>query len=127
MDQAKTKPASVEEYLAQCPPRAIEGLNQIRQLIKTLAPESSEVISYGILGYKLPGQGRAFVYTSGYAKHISIYPIPHPIEEGLAKELEPYVAGKGTLRFSLDQPLPKDLITNVVGELYARAKPQSAT
>ena len=120
MDQTKPKLVTVDDYLAQCPPQALAALNQLRGLIKDRVPEAAEVISYGILGYKLPGHGRAFVYTSGYAKHVSIYPIPHPIPDKLNKELEPHIAGKGTLRFSLDKPLPIDLITEVVTQLHDR-------
>lgn len=120
MDQAKPKLVTVNDYLTQCPPQALAALNQIRQQIKDIAPEATEAISYGILGYKLPGHGRAFVYTSGYAKHVSVYPIPHPISDKLTTELEPYVAGKGTLRFNLDKPLPIDLISEVVTELHNR-------
>ena len=126
MDQIKPKLITVDDYLAQCPPQALTALNQLRQLIKDMAPEAAEVISYGILGYKLPSHGRAFVYTSGYAKHVSVYPIPHPIPDKLTKELEPYVAGKGTLRFDLNKPLPIDLVSRVVTELYNRDRALSA-
>ena len=122
MGQAKPKLVTVNDYLTQCPPQALAALNQIRQQIKAIAPEATEVISYGILGYKLPGHGRAFVYTSAYAKHVSVYPIP----DKSTTELEPYVAGKGTLRFNLDKPLPIDFISEVVTELHNRDRGLSA-
>jgi uncharacterized protein YdhG (YjbR/CyaY superfamily) len=66
--------------------------------------------------------GHAFAFFSGYAKHMSIHPVPHTDDEQLAAAIAPYVAGKGTLRFSLDQPLPVELIKKVVAALYAQAK-----
>ena len=34
--------------------------------------------------------------------------------ETLAVELAPYVAGKGTIRFAYDVPLPEDLVRRIV-------------
>lgn len=116
------KPETVDEYVQNFPAKTQEVLQQLREFIKEIAPEANEVISYAIPGYKLPGQGRAFVYISAYPKHVSIYPRPQNAPHELEKELEPYAAGKGTLRFSLSEPLPEELIKHVVTQLYLEAK-----
>ncbi|MBF6190049.1 hypothetical protein [Nocardia implantans] len=47
----------------------------------------------------------------------------HPVPDGdpaLARELGPYRAGKGTLRFRLGEPVPYELIARVVIALAER-------
>jgi len=47
---------------------------------------------------------------------MSLYPVPRGDEE-LDQEIAPYLAGKGTLRFPHDRPLPSALIEKVVRRL----------
>ncbi len=46
---------------------------------------------------------------------MEIYPVPGNPE--LVAELQPYIKGKGTLWFKLDEPLPLELISRVVADL----------
>lgn len=112
-DSRKTlKPyADVDGYLLNFSGKTRDNLETLRHLIKKLEPESGEKISYGIPTFTL--DGKYFIYIAGYEKHVSMYPIP-PGDEAFEKELAPYVAGKGTVRFSLDKPLPLALIRKMV-------------
>ncbi|GAA0932209.1 hypothetical protein GCM10009554_16570 [Kribbella koreensis] len=58
------------------------------------------------------------MYFSGWKNHISVYPIP-PVSEPLATEIEPYLAGKGTLKFPLSKPIPYDLIARLAQAFVA--------
>ena len=51
------------------------------------------------------------VFVSGWKDHVAIYPVPK--DEALLPKLKPYIKGKGTLWFGLDQPLPNDLIESL--------------
>ncbi len=106
-----SKYENTDEYIANFSGNAREKLETLRKLIKELVPDAKEKISYGIPTFTL--DGKYFIYIGGYAKHVSIYPIP-PIDDGFKKELNPYIAGKGTVRFALDKPLPLDLIRRLV-------------
>lgn len=112
MHPARPKVATVDEYLELFPKDTQTKLTQIRELIKKVAPEAEEVISYAIPAYKVKKE--RLIYFAGYDKHISLYPLPHGIDAEFATEIEPHVAGKGTLRFYLDKPLPFELIEKVV-------------
>jgi hypothetical protein len=63
----------------------------------------------GVLNYDMLLE----LYFAAYKKHISLYPAPTGVAE-FQEAVAVYGAGKGTLRFPLDQPLPFDLIRNVV-------------
>ncbi len=108
----KMKPYSnIDEYLANFSGDARKKLDNLRGLIKEMVPEAGEKISYGIPTFTL--NDKYFIYIAGYAHHVSLYPIP-PGDEAFKKELAPYVAGKGTVRFPLDKPLPLPLIRKMV-------------
>ena len=108
------KPSTVEEYIKSVPLESKHHFNQIRVLVLKLLPNAQEVFSYGIIGYKIDDK-RARVFISGWKDHTAIYPIPK--DEQLQKELKPYIKGKGTLWFPLEEPLPKDLISKTVKSL----------
>lgn len=107
---------SVEKYVASVPEKAKERFDELRAHVRSLLPEAKEVVSYGILGYKTDKK-RAKVYISAFKDHLGVYPVPK--EEALKEELTPYIRGKGTLHFSLSEPLPKELITRVVEALVS--------
>ena len=102
---------NVDEYIAWAPEQSRDLLKTIRQTISEEAPEAGEKISYGIPTFTM--DNKYLVYFAGYENHVSIYPIPSG-DKAFEKEITPYKAGKGTLRFALDKPLPLSLIRKVV-------------
>lgn len=104
----------VDDYIASIPAAARPKFDELRAFVKQVIPHANEVFSYGIVGYKIDGK-RARVFISGWKDHLAIYPVPR--NEMLQERLKPYVRGKGTLWFKLDQDLPKDLIKDIVDDL----------
>jgi uncharacterized protein YdhG (YjbR/CyaY superfamily) len=111
MNTAQPAPATIDAYIAAFPSDVQEILEQIRRTIRETVPDAQETISYGIPTFTL--NGRYLVYFAAYKKHISLYPAPMGVAEFRAA-VSVYGAGKGTLKFPLDQPIPFDLIRNVV-------------
>ena len=102
---------SVDEYIGAFPPETQTVLRELRALIKELAPEATETISYAIPTFDL--NGRHLVHFAGYAKHIGFYPVPSGIE-AFEAELAVYKQGRGSVQFPLDKPMPTDLIRRIV-------------
>jgi uncharacterized protein YdhG (YjbR/CyaY superfamily) len=102
---------TVDEYIATFPDDVQAVLAQVRATIRAAAPDAVETISYQMPTFKQ--QGKAVIYFAGYKKHIGIYPVPAG-DAALQAEVAPYVAGKGTLQFPLEQPIPYGLIARVV-------------
>jgi uncharacterized protein YdhG (YjbR/CyaY superfamily) len=61
--------------------------------------------------YKL--NGRPLVYFAGFKNHIGFYATPTG-HEAFKKELSGYKQGRGSLQFPLNQPVPYDLIEQIV-------------
>ena len=108
---AKTNFQSIDEYIAACPPESQAYLKQIRKLIHTLVPDAKERISYQIAAFER--NGKNLIHFAGWKKHVSLYPVPAG-SEAFERQVEPYVDGKGTLKFPLDEPLPIKLIERVI-------------
>lgn len=119
----KTIPATVDAYIADFPPQVRKILEQVRATIRATVPEAEEKISYGIPSFTL--NGTYLIYFAGYKNHFSIYPVPGG-SEAFAKKVAPYKKGKGTLQFSLDKPVPIDLINSVVKMSVRDNKARSA-
>lgn len=116
---SRTTAGSVDEYIAGFPPETRRLLEELRALIRSVAPEVTERISYGIATFDL--DGRYLVYIAGFKKHVSLYPVTADLTAALGEEVEPYKKGKGTVQFPLGQPLPTGLIRRIV-ELRIEAR-----
>jgi uncharacterized protein YdhG (YjbR/CyaY superfamily) len=103
--------ASVDEYIGTFPKDVQKILEEVRRTIKAAAPYAREKISYQIAAFEL--NGKNLIHFAGWKNHISMYPIPSG-SEAFNKEVSKYAAGKGTLQFPLDKPLPLRLITKIV-------------
>jgi uncharacterized protein YdhG (YjbR/CyaY superfamily) len=86
-------------------------LQQIRRVIAKAAPQAVEGISYRIPTFKL--NGRYLIYFAGHKSHIGLYPV-HADGAEFTPAMARYASGKATLKFPLDEPLPLDLIAQVV-------------
>ena len=102
---------TIDEYIAGFPKEVQTTLEKIRRTIASAAPGAQEAISYRIPTFKL--NGTYLIYFAGFKAHIGLYPVPVDGDE-FRDELVMYGAGKATLKFPLDQPVPFGLISKVV-------------
>lgn len=100
----------IDEYLANFSGNTREKLDTIRQIVKEVAPEAKEKISYGIPTFTI--NEKNLLHFAGYDNHIGFYPGSVPIKE-FEEDLTGYKTSKGTIQFPLDKPLPKELITKI--------------
>ncbi len=107
----KQAPNTVDAYIATFPEKAREKLLTLRSIIRQHAPEAAESIAYGMPAYKL--NKKPLVYFGGFEKHIGFYATPSG-HEAFKKELSSFKQGKGSVQFPLDQPLPVELIAEMV-------------
>ena len=105
------KVENIDDYISDFPGETQKYLNEIRELIRKLAPDSVESISYAIPTFSL--NGKYLVYFAGFKNHIGLYPTPVGME-AFKEELLNYKTGKGSVQFPLNKPLPIALITKIV-------------
>lgn len=105
---------NIDEYISFFPENVQIILEEIRQLIRDLAPEADECISYNMPAFKL-GKKRddILVYFAGYKNHIGFYPMPATIAHFEA-DLKDYKYAKGSIQFLLRKEMPYDLMRKML-------------
>ena len=119
MPPAKTKPGTVDEYLAGVSAAQRGALQKLRETILAAAPKAAEGIRYGMPYYAFKGR---LAYFRLWKAHIGLYVLPPVIEEH-QNELAAYETNKATVRFPLDKKLPVALIKKLI---KARVKKNQA-
>ncbi len=107
-----TGSAEVDEYLAALPDERRPAMEALRAAVRAGAPEAVETIAYKMPAFRSHG-GQFLVSFDAYARHYSLFPASEAVVEELGDEIRPYLAGKGTIRFPADRPLPTDLVRRV--------------
>ena len=101
----------VDVYINGFGDERTDRLTTMRSLVSTITPDAQEAMSYGLVGYKL--NGKPLVYFGAFPKHIGFYATPNG-HEAFKEELSKYKQGKASVQFPLDQPLPVELIREVI-------------
>ncbi len=101
---------TVDAYIGQFPANVQAILERIRSDIRSVAPDATETISYGIPTFDL--SGKHLVHFAAFKTHIGFFPTPSGIS-AFAAELAAYETSKGTVRFPLDSPIPYGLIKTI--------------
>lgn len=101
---------TIDEYIRGFPKPVQAKLKQIRQIVRELAPDAEEKISYRIPTFYLNGN---LVHFAAYAKHIGFYPTSSGVSK-FKHELSKYKNAKGSIQFPIDEDLPVELIQKIV-------------
>jgi uncharacterized protein YdhG (YjbR/CyaY superfamily) len=105
-------PKTVDDYIAAAPKGQRASLTKLRKTIKAAAPKATELVSYGMAGFK-QGADRV-AYFAYWKEHVALYGTSRDFLDAHADDVEPYVQSKGTLQFPADKPLPYRLVTRIV-------------
>ena len=104
-------PKTYEEYCLDFPEETQEILENLKNFIQNLLPESELCINYEIPTFKM--KGKNVIHFGGFKNHIGLYPSSEAIEI-FDEKLKKYKTSKGTVQFPLQEDLPFDLIQEIV-------------
>jgi uncharacterized protein YdhG (YjbR/CyaY superfamily) len=110
--KTKSRPTSIDEYLAPLSADKRAALEKLRKTIKAVAPAAEECISYGLAAFRL--NGKPLVAFGASANHCAFYPMNGSTVEAFKDELESYETSKGTIRFQANKTLPATLVRKLV-------------
>jgi uncharacterized protein YdhG (YjbR/CyaY superfamily) len=106
------KYASVDEYMANLPEDRRAVMEALRRTVAEAAPQATEAISYNMPALRL--NGKFLISYEAFKNHYSLFPWTDRMAAELGDELNPYMHGKGTLRFPAQEPIPTDLVARIV-------------
>jgi uncharacterized protein YdhG (YjbR/CyaY superfamily) len=113
----KDAPTTIDEYLARVSEDKRAALQALREIIRAVAPDAEECISYQIPAFRLNGMLVGFAAAKN---HCALYAWNGSAVGVLADELRGYDTSKGTIRFTPDRPLPETLVRRLVMMKVAR-------
>ena len=101
---------SVDAYIAAAPKDLQPQLREVRAIIREVAPDAKESISYRIPFYDYSGP---LAWFGLQKKHIGLYLRPPVIAEHMS-DLKGYVTTKSCVHLPLDGRIPAQLIRKLV-------------
>lgn len=106
---------TVAEYMDYQPHNTKDALESLITCILGVIKEADVVINYNIIAIPLVKDGKRDqqIMIAGYPHHIGFYPSVATIEK-FSEQLTGFKKGKGSVQFPLTQPLPYDVIIEMV-------------
>jgi len=101
---------TIDEYIITFPNNVQVILKKFRQAIREAAPEAEDTISYQMPAFKENG---ILVWFAAFKDHIGFFPKVSAIE-AFKDKLSKYQTSKGTIQFPIDEPIPFDLVKEIV-------------
>ena len=102
----------MDEYLVDLPPERKAALERVRTVVADLAPDAEEGKSYGVPAFI--SRGRPLLGFSAAKQHLSIFPFSPAAIDAVRDRLDGFDVAKGTIRFSPDNPVPDDVLADLV-------------
>lgn len=102
----------VDDYLEGVPEPRRAVLEHVRAVVHELVPDAEEGKSYSMPAFKYRGKGLLGFISA--RQHLSIFPFSGEVVERLADRLDGFSLSSGTIRFSVERPLPDDVLRDVV-------------
>lgn len=115
-------PKSPDAYLASLSPKDRAALSKVRAQIRAAAPDATEVISYAMPAFRMPGGVIAWYFA--FPNHLSLFIRPNVTDT--VPEAKPYRGTKSALHFHPEKPLPAALVKKLVKLSVKDRAPASA-
>jgi uncharacterized protein YdhG (YjbR/CyaY superfamily) len=104
--------SEMDDYINGLPPAQKAALARVRTVVEDVAPEAEEDVSYGMPAFLYAG--RPLLGFRAAKRHLSIFPFSPAAIEAIKDRLGGFDLSKGTIRFSPDSPVPKDVLADLV-------------
>lgn len=108
----RVKPTTIDEYIASKPEAVRPRLQELRNLVRSALPGISEAVKWGEPAF-VDADGMILVMLASYKRHSNIVVTPSALAAKAAL-LRHYKMGKGSLQLPHDQPIPTQLIQELV-------------
>jgi uncharacterized protein YdhG (YjbR/CyaY superfamily) len=113
--------STVDEYLGTLDASTRSAFDHILRLALSVAPDAEQGTSYGMAALRC--DGKPLIGFRAASGHLSIFPFSPAVVDAVRDRLEGLELSKGTIRFTLDKPLPDDVVLDVVRLRRAEIRP----
>jgi uncharacterized protein YdhG (YjbR/CyaY superfamily) len=110
---------SVEAYVVALPLEWRPAFEEVVRRIREVLPAAEETISYQMPTWRIDGE--AVVHLAAWKHHLSLYPAPAVTDDlEFEEQFAAHRGDRGTARFAYADPMPFDLIQQMVEQLLAQ-------
>ncbi len=100
----------IDEYLETLTGQEKQILAHMYKVVRATIPDATEELSYNMPSFKWQGKGVIAIMSN--KKFLSIYPFCNV--ERLGLDLSAYEGTKGSIHFSVEHPVPDELLTIII-------------
>jgi len=111
-ERGSAEAGPLSAYLSELEPAVAAAFEAVVARAEALAPGVEQGRTYGMPG--LVYRGRPLLSVRQTREHLGYYPFSAAVVESVAGELAGFSLSKGTVRFSLEQPLPTETIDRMI-------------
>ena len=104
--------SEIDDYLASLDAPQRDALEDLRRSILAVVPDAEQCLSYGMPAFRVDG-----LVVAGFAaftRHLSYLPHSGDVLDDLGDDLAGYDRTAGSLHFTVEHPLPDDLVRRLV-------------
>lgn len=101
----------IDTYLESISPVQHQALQHIREIIQSQVPDAEEAISYGMPTFKY--KKKNLIHFAAFKDHMSLFPAGDEMVSSIVG-VDAFRTSKGTLQFTIDTPIPDDMIKQIV-------------
>ena len=105
---------TIDQYIQEQEEGIRPFLKEVRKILHTAIPEAQEKISWSMPTFL---KGRNIIHFAASKNHLGVYPGGEATTV-FADRLADFDVSKGTIRLPYNQPLPKELITDIAKWCY---------
>jgi uncharacterized protein YdhG (YjbR/CyaY superfamily) len=106
-----------DDYLSGLEEEDRRVLRLLVDHVRQVAPQATEGRSYGLPAFRY--RGKPLLGFAAAKKHLSLYPFSPSVLDSVKDRLVGFELSKGTARFTVDHPIPHDVVTRMVHERIA--------
>jgi uncharacterized protein YdhG (YjbR/CyaY superfamily) len=102
----------VDRYLANLDEPKRTTLEEMRRRILQVIPNAEQGLSYGVPAFKV--DGKVVAGLAAFKSHVSYLPHSGSVLAALSDKTGGYSQTKSALHFPLDEPLPQELVRELI-------------
>ena len=100
----------VDDYLSSLSGEEKDTLAHMYGMVRQVVPEATEEMSYAMPAFKYKGKGLVAIMVN--KNFLSLYPFGSV--ERLSVDVSAFEQTSGSIHFSLEKPIPNDLLKQIV-------------
>jgi uncharacterized protein YdhG (YjbR/CyaY superfamily) len=104
--------APLDDYFGTLDADTRAAFEHIRDLALEIVPEAEQGTSYGMAALKYKEKG--LLGFAAAKRHLSIFPFSGQVVDDVRDRLTGFELSKGTIRFTVNRPLPDDVVRDVM-------------